>query len=88
MQNGTDNLIDTGSQASVYTGAGISVYYGWFNVHEWAAIAGATVAVLGFAVHLWYTLQKNRRAEEAHRAEMEGLRGGTTVERRGTEDDS
>lgn len=76
-----DKLIDSGAQTSTYTGAGVAVYYGWFNIHEWAAIAGALVAVLGFAVHVWYTVQRNRRAEEAHRAEMEGLRGAKAFER-------
>lgn len=69
-----DKQVDLGAQSAMYGGAGSAITVWGLQLSEIAAILSALVAVLGFAVHVWYTLQRNRRAEETHRAEMEGLR--------------
>lgn len=57
----------------MYGGSGAGLYFGLFSINELAAIVGAFVAVCGLAVQIWYTLQKNARAQELHRISLEGL---------------
>lgn len=61
----------------MYGGTAATITVWGLGLPEVAAIVTALVALLGAAVNLWYVLQKNRRAEEAHRAEMEILSRGS-----------
>lgn len=76
-----DREIDMGAQSAMYGGAGAALTVWGLQLSEWAAIVSAAVAVLGLIVHFWYTLQKNRRAEEIHRATLEEIRSGESKEK-------
>ena len=71
--------VDSAAQAAMYGGSGGAVVVWGLQLSELAAIISAGVAILGFLVHLWATVRKDRRAEEAHRAELEALKRGATV---------
>jgi len=60
----------------MYGGTVATITVWGMGLPEIAAVVTAIVALLGAAVNLWYVINKNRRAEEAHRVEMEILRGG------------
>ena len=63
----------------MYGGTVATITVWGMGLPEIAAVVTAIVALLGAAVNLWYVINKNRRAEEAHRLEMEILARGATV---------
>jgi len=76
-----DRTVDTSAQTAMYGGS-VSGLAAWgLQLSDVAAIISALVAIIGLVVHIWATVRKNARAEEAHRAYMEGMRGATTDER-------
>ena len=70
--------VDTPAQVAMYGGSASAITVWGLQLSELAAIISALVAVIGLIVHIWATMRKDRRAEEAHRLEMEGLRNGAT----------
>lgn len=71
-----DKTIDHGAQLTMYGGAGTAVTIWGLNLGEWAAVVSAGVAVLGFIVHCWAVLRKDRREER--RLKLEELNGRKT----------
>lgn len=52
-------------------GGGMSAVAAWsLSWPEVAAITGAVIAVLGFAVQVWATVRRDRREAELHRVRM------------------
>lgn len=76
-----DHQIDIGSKAATYGGAATSMTMWGLQISEIAAIVGALVAVLGLVVQIAYTVRKDRRAQEVHRASLEELRNGKAYAR-------
>ena len=74
--------IDAAAQGATYGGAGSAVFFG-LQANEFAALVGATVAVLGFVVQLLHVIAKERRARELHRAELEALKNGVVSSGKG-----
>jgi hypothetical protein len=72
-----DKTVDIGAQSAMYGGSTGSLLLWGLQINDLAAIVAALVAVAGLVVNVWYTLQKNSRAQELHRANLEGLRDKT-----------
>lgn len=71
-----DKEIDTAAQTAMYGGAGGGIVVWGLQLSDLAAIVSALVAVVGLLVHIWASVKRDRRAEEAHRAEMSRLKEG------------
>lgn len=56
-------------QASLASAATSITLFG-FSVSELGVIVSAVVALATFALHVWYTLRKDRRAREIHEARL------------------
>lgn len=74
-----DQMVEQTSAGAMYGGAVATFTVYGLNLPELAAIITAVVALVGAAVNVWYVYHKNRRAEEAHKAEMERMRNGNQV---------
>ena len=61
----------TASKVTV-TGAGVSGV-GWLMNSEWLAVLGAVVAVMGFAVNVFFQRRSDRLAVAQHQAELAAL---------------
>lgn len=72
----------------MYGGTAATITIWGMGLPELAAIITAAVALLGAAVNVWYVQRKDRRAEEAHRLEMETLRAGTAAKQGRSSKDS
>jgi membrane protein implicated in regulation of membrane protease activity len=59
-------------------GAASTVALWGLSVPDWAVIVSAAVAVAGFFLHFFATMRKEKRAQELHAAQLEGLRNGVT----------
>lgn len=52
-------------------GGGASAVAAWgLSWPEMAAVVGAVIAVLGFAVQVWAAVRRDRREQELHRRRM------------------
>ncbi len=65
-----NSTIDTGGQAAMYGGAMATGVFWGLSVSDIAVILSAFVAFLGFLVHAWATIRKDRREQEQHKAVM------------------
>jgi len=66
--------VDTAGQAAMYGGAAATGVLWGLSVSDVAVIGSMIVAVLGFIVHAWATIRKDRREAERHAAAMAELR--------------
>ncbi len=66
--------LDTASQSAMYGGAATTGILWGLSVSEVAVFLSAFVAVLGFIVHTWATIRKDKREAERHAAAMKELR--------------
>lgn len=62
---------------TTYGGVIASVTLYDLRISELGVIVSALVAVLGFSVHVWITVKRNRREQELFNLQMELLRHGT-----------
>jgi hypothetical protein len=65
--------IDTSGKAAMGIGAAGGLTVWGLQLNEWGAVVSMLVAVIGLAVHIWATLEKNRRHKEEHAARMAQL---------------
>lgn len=70
------STVDTAGQAAMYGGAAATGVFWGLSVPDVAVIMSMVVAVLGFIVHAWATIRKDRREMERHAALMAS--GATT----------
>ena len=72
-------VVDVGATAQTATyGGGASAMFFGLTANETAAVVGAVVAVLGFAVQCLYTLDKRSRAVVLHKLEVERLKNDSS----------
>jgi len=62
--------VDTAGQAAMYGGAAATGVFWGLSVSDLAVIVSMIVAVLGFIIHAWATIRKDRRELERHNAIM------------------
>lgn len=62
--------LDTAGQGAMYGGAAATGIFWGLSVSDVAVIMSMVVAVLGFLVHAWATVRKDRREMERHKALM------------------
>jgi hypothetical protein len=58
----------------MYGGAAVTGVLWGLSVPDWAVIISMLVAVMGFIVHAWATVRKDRREAAAHDAQMQELK--------------
>lgn len=56
---------------TTYAGSGVAAV-GWLASNEVISLAGLTIAVLGFAVNVWFKWRADLRAQREHEAVMRG----------------
>ena len=66
--------VDTAGQAAMYGGAATTGVLWGLSVSEVAVVISMIVAVLGFIVHTWAVVRKDRREAQEHAAQMAELR--------------
>jgi hypothetical protein len=54
---------------ATYSGAG-TAGFGWLTVNEIAGVVGATAAVIGVVMQIYFGRQRNHREIDLHRAKM------------------
>lgn len=54
-------------------GGGATALWGAYTASDIAAVVGAVVAIVGFAVNYYFRRKDNKRNEEYHRARMARL---------------
>lgn len=59
------------ADVAMYGGAASSLVLWGLRVGDVAAMVSAVIALLGFAVHVWATLRRDKREAERHRVQME-----------------
>lgn len=64
-----DSALAKAGSLTTYVGAG-TAGVGWITINELAALIGALAAVVGLAVQVYFTRQRNRREVALHRAQM------------------
>jgi len=64
------STVDTVGQGAMYGGAATTGVLWGLAVSDVAVILSMVVAVLGFLVHAWATIRKDRRELEHHKAKM------------------
>ncbi len=62
----------TSASKATYTGATASAA-GWLMSNEFIAVGGFALAVLGFAVNLYFKIKEDRRQEALHLAQMRDI---------------
>lgn len=60
-----------------YGGASTALAMWGLSVSEWAVIISTLVAIGGFCIQLYHARRKEKRAQELHVAQLEGLRNGS-----------
>lgn len=65
-----NSAVDTAGQGAMYGGAAVTGVLWGLSVSDVAVIGSMIVAVLGFCVHAWATIRKDRRELEQHKAMM------------------
>lgn len=80
--------VEHGAASLTYAASTSTIVIWGLQLSEWAAIVSTLIAVLGFVVHLWAQLRRERRAAEQHDLVMETLRhgAGTTFPQGSQED--
>jgi len=63
-------LVDKSGEAAMYGGAAATGIMWGLSVSDLAVILSMIVAVLGFIVHAWATIRKDKRELEMHQATM------------------
>lgn len=66
---------DPAAQVAMYGGAATAGAFWHLQLGDVGVIVSMLVAVLGFAVHAWALVRKDRRAQELHQLNVEALRG-------------
>lgn len=59
-----------------YVGSGMTVIAG-LTLTEWGVVVGILTAIVGLGFQWYFRSRRNKREEEAHRANMRRLSGGT-----------
>ncbi len=62
------------AEGTTYVGATSAAFFWGLSIGDVGVIVSMAVAVLGFIVHIWLSIRRERRAIERHRATMEKLR--------------
>lgn len=57
---------------ATYTGSATTMF-GWLMSNEFIAVGGFVLAVLGFAVNLYFKIKEDRRQQRAHEAHMQDI---------------
>lgn len=73
----TPQLQETIAQTTTYAGAVTAITFWGLSVSEWAVIASAAVALLGFVFTVVMRLRRERREIREHNAKMALLQGDT-----------
>ena len=76
----TEQMIDKGAQVTTFAGSAVSITVWGLDISDLGVIVSATVAVCGLVVHVWYTLRKDRRAQQAHERAMWGRNGAAPTD--------
>lgn len=71
-----DRAIDHAALLTTYGGAVTSLTLWGLRLSDLSVMVSAFVAILGFAVHLWITVKRDRREQEIHLTQLEILRNG------------
>lgn len=69
LQDQTDTIGVMTGKAATY-GGGASAFLFGLSASEFAAIVGATVAVLGYLTQLYFNRRRERRESDEHAARM------------------
>lgn len=64
-----DPVHTTGSATIASASASITMF--GLDISELGVIVSAVIAVATFALHVWYTVRKDRRAREIHKRRLE-----------------
>lgn len=61
-----ERIIEQASSAATYVGTTAAVTLWGLSISDVAVIVSTTVAVLGFALHLWLSIRRERREKVRH----------------------
>jgi hypothetical protein len=74
----TETVADHAAQVTTYAGASSAAVFWGLQISDIGVIVSALVAVLGFCLHVWLSLRRERREQQQHRLVMEKMSGAKT----------
>lgn len=77
-QDVADSLAGRAGEVTAYGGAGAAIASWGFSVGDVAVVVSTIVAVLGFVLHAWATIRRDRRQADAHRILKEKHENGSS----------
>jgi hypothetical protein len=73
----TYNIVEKLGEVTTYSGATAAAVFWGLQISDVGVIVSTLIAVLGFGVHVWAHIRRERRDQERHRLVMEMMKSGT-----------